>query len=109
MKFADLNVSIDAPRNSVDMSKHWGEGVTIYATPLTAKDLSALTRRHKGFMSSPSAEAMVDMIILKAENADGEKFFTKDDKMKLMRLPADQISDAAMVVENVDAEEVAKN
>lgn len=67
----------------------WGEDapLEIFAGPLTCFDLDRIQKKHKDFLSSQSIEGMVDLIILKAENAQGERLFTLEDKPHLMREP----------------------
>lgn len=65
----------------------WGDDVAlqIYVGPLTCSDVEKLQRKHKDFLQSMSIAAMVDLIILKAEDKAGEKLFTLEDKPHLMR------------------------
>ena len=68
----------------------WGEDgkpLEIFAGVLTCHDVSRLQNKHKDFLSNMSVEAMVDLIILKAENEAGERLFTLEDKPVLMREP----------------------
>lgn len=68
----------------------WGEDgkpLEIFAGVLTCYDVSRLQNKHKDFLSNMSVEAMVDLIILKAENEAGERLFTLEDKPVLMREP----------------------
>lgn len=67
----------------------WGDDapLEIFAGTLTCHDVDRLQKKHKDFLNNMTIEAMVDLIILKAENADGEKLFTLEDKPHLMREP----------------------
>lgn len=68
--------------------KEWGEDdapLLMYISALTCSDLDKLQRKHKDFLTNPTISGMVDMIILKAEDKDGEKLFTLEDKPFLMR------------------------
>lgn len=59
-----------------------------YCGVLTCADVNQLQRKHKDFLNGNlSVEAMVDLIILKAEDAQGQKLFTLEDKLFLMREP----------------------
>ena len=110
MKLADQIAALDAPeRTRVDMTEFWGKDAVIYATPLTARDITRITKRHKDFQSNPSIEAMVDLLIWKAEDVDGEKVFTVEDKPMLVRRPLPEITAAVAIIEGVDTEEVEKN
>lgn len=68
----------------------WGDDqpLQIYASTLTCHDVDRIQKKHKDFLNgNMSIEAMVDLIILKSETADGEKMFTLEDKPHLMREP----------------------
>lgn len=76
-------------RHKVSVAE-WGEdgkALEIFASTLTCHDVDRLQRKHKDFLNNMTIEAMVDLIILKAETADGEKMFTLEDKPHLMREP----------------------
>lgn len=75
----------------------WGDDVPldIYASTLTCHDVDRLQKKHKDFLANMTIEAMVDLIILKSENADGEKLFTLEDKPHLMREPVLVVSRVA--------------
>jgi hypothetical protein len=76
-------------RNKVVVAE-WGEDgkpLEIFASTLTCHDVDRLQKKHKDFLNNMTIEAMVDLIILKAETADGEKMFTLEDKPHLMREP----------------------
>lgn len=90
----------------------WGddEALQIYAGALTCSDVDKLQRKHKDFLQSMSIAAMVDLIILKAEDKSGEKLFTLEDKPHLMREPIGVISKvAADMFAVVSVEEHEKN
>lgn len=65
----------------------WGEDgpLDLYIGTFTCKDLDRLQKKHK---SLESIEAQVDLIIMKAEDKDGQKLFNVEDKPFLMREPA---------------------
>lgn len=110
MNIADQIAALDAPeRKRVDMTEFWGEGSIIFATPLTARDITRITRRHKDFQSNPSIEAMVDLLIWKAEDENGDKVFTVEHRPMLIRRPLPEITAAIAVIEGVDTEDVEKN
>lgn len=76
----------------------WGEPGSpekVYFGPLLAGELNRIQRKHPNFLQSASFEAMVDLIILKAENGQGEKLFTLEDKPVLMREEVAVISTVA--------------
>lgn len=66
----------------------WGDDgspLVLYAGSLTCADVDKLQRKHNNFMNNPTVAAMVELIIMKAEDKDGEKLFTLEDKPFLMR------------------------
>lgn len=67
----------------------WGDDapLELFAGALTCYDLDRIQKKHKDFLSSQSIEGMVDLIILKAEDKDGERLFSLEDKPHLMREP----------------------
>lgn len=73
----------------------WGEQgkpEKVYYGPLLAGELNRIQRKHPSFLQSASFDAMVDLIILKSENGQGEKLFTLEDKPVLMREEVNVIS-----------------
>jgi len=91
----------------------WGEPGSpekVYFGPLLAGELNRIQRKHPTFLQSASFEAMVDLIILKAENGQGEKLFTLEDKPVLMREEVSVISSvAAEMMGGTSVEEHEKN
>ena len=77
----------------------WGESedqpLILYCGPITAGDIDKLQRKHKDFLSNMTITGMVDLIINKAEDADGKRLFTLEDKMYLMKESVTLISDIA--------------
>jgi hypothetical protein len=76
----------------------WGEEdkpLAVYFGPLIAKELNQIQRKHPNFLSNAGLEGMVDLIVLKAEDADGKKHFTLEDKPVLMREEVHVISRVA--------------
>ena len=58
--------------------------VVFYSSPLTARDMTRIQRKHKDFLNNQTIEGMVDLIIQKAVDEDGEKVFDISDKPELM-------------------------
>ena len=91
----------------------WGDGdepLRIYAGPVTGQEMDKISRKHPGFLRDPSMEAQVDMIILKAEDENGEKCFTLEDKMVMLGEPAPLISNIfASIFSATGVEEQVKN
>ena len=76
----------------------WGEDgqpLVIYSGSITAGDIDKLQRKHKDFLNNMTIAGMVDLIISKAENADGKRLFTIEDKMYLMGDSVALIADIA--------------
>lgn len=73
----DLIDKILANRNKERKSIYIPEwDATIYVSILTAIEADKLHKKHKDFLSgSMSMEAMVDLLIMKCENAEGDKVF----------------------------------
>lgn len=92
-----LAANRQSKRKSFDVSE-WGEDdtpLTVYSGMLTCGDIDKLQRKHPNFMSNPTVAAMVDLIIMKAEDKDGEKLFTLEDKPILMRESVTVVSKVA--------------
>lgn len=70
----------DASLDSFEVDA-WGE--TIYFKPMTAGDVSRLQRRHPHFLDNADMDAMLDLIILKSCDEEGEKIFDIKSKMSL--------------------------
>ena len=90
----------------------WGEDnkpEKVYYGPLLAGELNRIQRKHPNFLGSASFDAMVDLIILKAENGQGEKMFTLEDKAILMREEVSVISTVAAAFMSGDSVEQAGN
>ena len=93
-----LGERIAAKRNNarkVVEVKEWGEDdspLLMYISSLTCADLDKLQRKHKDFLTNPTINGMVDMIILKAEDREGQKLFTLEDKPFLMREELNTVS-----------------
>jgi hypothetical protein len=87
-----------------------GKPEKVYYGPLLAGELNRIQRKHPNFLSSTSFDAMVDLIILKAENGQGEKLFTLEDKAVLMREEVGVISNvAAAFMSGTSVEDAEKN
>lgn len=84
-----------ASRRSIEVPE-WGDEdgnpLIIYFGKFLAHDLSRLQRKHKDFVTNINIDGMVDMIIMKAQNRDGDLIFTLEDKPTLMREPLELIT-----------------
>jgi hypothetical protein len=95
---------IEVPEWTID-----GVPLKIYVYPLTAGDLVKLERKHKDFMQRQTMESMIDLIILKAGDADGNRLFTLADKTHLSDEPLEVVSTvAAQMFGQIDSVEDAE-
>jgi hypothetical protein len=62
-----------------------GKPERVFYTPLTAGELDRIQRKHPTFLTTSSFAGMVDLIISKALNGQGEKVFSLEDKQVLLR------------------------
>jgi len=86
-----------AKRTCIEVAE-WGEEsepLALYASFLNCGDIDRLQRKHPNFLNNPTIAGMIDLIILKAEDKEGEKLFTLEDKPFLMREPVTLISTIA--------------
>ena len=100
-------------RKRIEVPEEWHEkGVTeIWCTPINGLDVDVLQKKHKDFISTPSLGAMVELIIRKAENSQGEKLFGLDDRPALMKVDLNVISDIGQQMFNTveSVEDYEKN
>jgi hypothetical protein len=75
----------------------WGddEPLVIFAGELLVGEFSKIQRKHPDFLNNQTIEALVDLIIMKAETDQGDKAFDLDDKPILMRQPLNTVADVA--------------
>lgn len=77
-----------AARKTIEVAE-WGEDDTspliIHCGPMLAMEMEKIQRKHPNFFQAATIAGMVDLIILKAEDKDGEKVFSLEDKPVLMR------------------------
>jgi hypothetical protein len=94
-------------KRHIDVAEWGDEGKPekVYYGPLLAGELNRIQRKHPNFLNSTSFDAMVDLIILKAENGQGEKLFTLEDKAVLMREEVSVISNVAAAFMSGDSVE----
>lgn len=99
-------------KRSIEVAE-WGEDGApekVFFGPLLAGELNRIQRKHPSFLQSASFEAMVDLIVLKAETGQGEKLFTLEDKPVLMREEVSIISRvAAEMMGGTSVEDAEKN
>lgn len=90
----------------------WGDDdapLLLYVFPITAGDLNKIQKKHKNFLNETTMDGMIDLIILKACDADGNRLFTLEDKVHLMNESAEVISPiAAKMFGDIDTVEDAE-
>jgi hypothetical protein len=87
--------TLDAKRVEV---AQWGDEngpLVLFATPLSCGDFNKIQRKHPDFLNSMTVEGLVDMVILIAKDAEGNKAFDIADKPVLMRQPVGVVSSVA--------------
>ncbi len=93
-RFSDaLKAEVSSYADSVWTGELGGTTVTLTATPLTPKDMTAIRRQHPDFQMNPSLAGMVDLILMKARDESGEKAFDLTDKPFLLRVSASKIGE----------------
>lgn len=112
MSIAERIKARTSKKRHIDVAE-WGEPDSpekVYFGPLLAGELNRIQRKHPGFLQNASFEGMVDLIILKAENGQGEKMFTLEDKPVLLREEVEIISRvAAELMSGTSVEAAEKN
>ena len=91
----------------------WGddEPLVLYAGELLCGEFNKLQRKHPDFLNNQTIEALVDLIIMKAETDQGDKAFDVGDKPILMRQPLAVVTGvASSLMGNLDTiEDAEKN
>lgn len=85
-------------RKTLEVTEWSGEDEApfiLYFGKFLAHDLDRLQRKHPGFINNVTIAGMVDMIIMKAQDRDGNMLFTLEDKPTLMREPVEVITKIA--------------
>ena len=70
-----------------------GVDVKLMSKPITSADMTRIGRAHPDFTRSPNMEGMVDLLIIKATDDNGDKAFDKGDKPMLMRIGTNRIGE----------------
>lgn len=95
--------------------EEWGDesgAFKLYCKPITCQDLQTLQKKHPAFLENTTIEAMVDLILIKAIDADGGRLFNGlEDRKELMAEETTVISNIAqqMFAEIETQEDLAKN
>lgn len=99
-------------RTQVEIEE-WGdnnEPLVLFFGPLLAGEMDRVQRKHPEFPQRSSFSGMVELIIMKAEDASGAKVFTLEDKAILMREPLTLIAEiAGQMMEATSIEVQEKN
>jgi len=92
-------ISAKTNQNTVRVEvPEWGdenEPMVLFATPLNAGEFSRLQKKHPNFLNDMTVEGLIDMLIMKAMDSEGNKAFDVGDKPILMRQPVGLISNVA--------------
>ena len=91
----------------------WGDesgAFKLYCRAITCYDLDQLQKKHPNFLNNTTVGAMVDLIVMKAEDEGGNKLFTSaEDRIDLMGEETNVISEIAnqmfAQIESVEAAE----
>ena len=75
-----------------------GEPLRLYYSEVSARDMEKLNRKHPNFLANTTLAGMVDLIIMKAEGANGDLLFTLEDKPHLMGEPGTLIAEIFSVI-----------
>lgn len=68
-------------------------GQKLFAGAVTVADLQHIIKKHPNVMNGTDLAGMVEVIIRKVEDENGEKVFNLEHKPKLMRQPIGEISE----------------
>lgn len=103
----------DADRRTIEVAE-WGEDETspqiVYYGPFLAIEMDKVQRKHPNFLQSMTMAGMVEIIVMKAEDKDGNKLFSLEDKPTLMREPLTLITRVAgALMSSSSVEEQEKN
>lgn len=70
-----------------------GQQLILSAGPLSTKDMTWIRRQYPDFQVNPSLAGMIELIIMKARDPDGEKAFDLTDKPFLSRLATNRVGE----------------
>jgi len=87
-----------------------GKPFILYTRPITCYDMNELQKKHPTILEAPTIAAMVDIIVMKAEDAGGDKLFTSaEDRIDLMGEETAIISEIAnQMFATIDSVETAE-
>lgn len=62
-----------------------GQPFAMYCFPITCYDVNELQKKHPKFMENTTMAAMIDLIVMKASDQDGNRLFTSaEDRIDLL-------------------------
>ena len=76
----------------------WGDEsgpYKLFCRSITCYDLDVLQKKHPTFLQNTTIGAMIDLVVMKAEDESGDKLFTKADRADLMGEETNVISEIA--------------
>jgi len=84
-----------------------GEEVTLYAKPLSPADNARVTRKFPNFNNTMEFAGMVEYIVIKAVDSEGNKVFSEKTKPLLMRLNQTKVGEIfnALFADQLDENE----
>lgn len=68
-------------------------GEKLYSSEVSVQDLQFVLKKHPKVLDGTDLAGMVEVIIRKVEDKNGEKVFTLEHKPRLMRMPIAQITE----------------
>lgn len=97
-KFGEqIRAKTSSQRSRIEVPE-WGDDdapMVLFSGPLLCGEFNRLQKKHPDFLSNQTIEALVDLILMKAQDQDGEKMFDLEDKPILMRQPVSVVSTVA--------------
>ncbi len=95
---ADILALLQAELGSIEENETTmmlgGTALKLFAKPMTAADITIVSRKNPNFLRDMTLQGMVDMLIHKCRDADGQKVFTLEHRALMLRLKLDTVSDA---------------
>ncbi len=80
----------------IEAPEWWGDDdapLLMYVFPITGGEYNKIQKKHKNFADEPTMDGVVDLIIMKACDADGNRLFTLEDRVHLMGEDLEVLSD----------------
>lgn len=76
---SDLHLAQEVERKLIEVPEvlHKGEPLSFFVSEMTCREMDKITKKHKDL---GSMEAMIEVIIMKAQDENGEKAFSLEHK-----------------------------